>query len=85
MSQRNCGVTMQNKLTDKEVSICLAIAKGLDNSQMLAIEFNNSKKTIDCHLASIRYKLDCNNMLALYKKIINIFYQVDLVELTKEN
>ena len=72
-------------LTAKEQQICLAIAKGLDNSQLLAIEFSNSKRTIDNQLASIRYKLDCSNMLELYKKIIGIFYQVDLVELTKEN
>ena len=76
---------MQNKLTQRETEICLAIAKGLDNSQAIASEFCISKKTADNHLVSIRYKLDCSNMLALYKKIIGIFFQIDLEELTKEN
>ena len=71
-------------LTNKEQQICLAIAKGLDNSQLLATEFNNSKRTIENQLASIRHKLGVNDMLSLYKKIIGIFFQIDLEELVKE-
>ena len=73
-----------NKLTEKEVNICLAIAKGLDNRQLLATEFSNSKRTIENQLSSIRHKLGVNDMLSLYKKIIGIFFQIDLEELVKE-